>query len=156
MKDDSNLRWTPQIKHICQEWHKTDYLLLPTGSFKVEGSIRHGEAVLNIHDITQPKQLKTETCISEEMSAMLHWRWWPCCTVWHASQMKSYHHAVQCWLICTVLVHRSMRTLPGGPDQHWASHHTWWYWRFQWSTHAQYYWRSKPSLCTYRWFWQYN
>jgi len=72
-------------------------LLLPTGSFKEEGSIRHGEAMLNIYDITQPKQLKTETSISEELLAML------CCLAYLTDEEL-------CWLICTELVHRSMRT----------------------------------------------
>lgn len=133
---------------------KSDFLSMTTYRF---GSSKKRKKSVEYSRHNSTTIAKTETRISEELLAMLHWgRWWPCCAVLHAAQMKTCHHAVQCCLNCTVLVHRSMWTLPEGYDQHWACHHTWWYWRFQWSTHAQYYWRSKPSLCTYRWFWQYN
>jgi hypothetical protein len=37
---------------------ESGHLSLPTSCLKVAGCIRHGEVVLNIHDITQPTQCK--------------------------------------------------------------------------------------------------
>jgi hypothetical protein len=47
---------------------------LASGSLKLAGSIRHGEAVFNIHDNSTKTTEHRETCISEEMLAMLHQR----------------------------------------------------------------------------------
>jgi hypothetical protein len=47
---------------------ESDHFSLHINSLKVAGCIRHGEAVLNIHDITQPKQLKTNMYFRRDIS----------------------------------------------------------------------------------------
>jgi hypothetical protein len=46
--------------------------LLPTSSLKLAGSIRHGEAVFNVHDNSTKTTEHRETCVSEELLTLLH------------------------------------------------------------------------------------